>query len=123
MLKLDELKGVGPALVSACAEKGYRSVEDVAEAAVDELASVSGVGEIRAKELISSAKLLLDESQPDRAVSAQGTTGKVETQPCSAQTPSVAAAPEAAPPANESPKEDVSAEPAQAPDEAAPRGK
>ncbi len=66
MRKLNDIHGIGQPLAEICTEKGYRSVEDIAEASVDGLATVPGVSRTRAKQLIESAKLLLDgASQPE----------------------------------------------------------
>ncbi len=57
-----EIKGVGPVLAKACAEKGYHSVKKIAEAKPCALACVNGVGPARAQHLIGAARSLLGNS-------------------------------------------------------------
>ena len=55
-----EIKGVGPVLAKACVGEGYGSVEKIAGAMVVELVAVPGVSDVRAQQLIDSAKSLLN---------------------------------------------------------------
>lgn len=65
MRQIVELAGVGQVLAAACADKGFRSVEDIAAAKVADLVAVPGVSTIRANQLIQAAQgLLRDASQP-----------------------------------------------------------
>ena len=57
-----EIKGVGPVLAKACAEKGYHSVKEIAEAKPCALACVQGIGPARAEHLIGAARSLLGNS-------------------------------------------------------------
>ena len=59
MNEIIKIKGVGPVLAKAFAKKGFSNVENIADGKVADLATVSGVSEKRAKELIKAAKLLL----------------------------------------------------------------
>ena len=62
MPELVEIKGVGPVLAAECAVAGFGSVEKIAGAKANELATVRGVGVVRAKSMISAAQSLLDSS-------------------------------------------------------------
>jgi len=59
MPKVIEISGVGPTLAKALAAKGYRRVESIATATTMELANVPGVGVVRARKLINSARAVL----------------------------------------------------------------
>jgi len=50
-----DLQGVGPKRASDLYEEGFRSAEDVAGATVDDLSSIEGMTENRAKKLIDDA--------------------------------------------------------------------
>jgi N utilization substance protein A len=52
---LHKLSGVGEKLATALHEMGFGSAEDIAQAEVDDLASVKGISERKAKELIQEA--------------------------------------------------------------------
>ncbi len=65
------LEGVGEAIATELYQEGFRSVEDIAAASVDELANVDGLSNEDAVELIATAKEYLNEgdgnasSEPD----------------------------------------------------------
>ena len=59
MSALTDIKGIGPVLAKACADKGYRSIKKIATAVVADLATVPGISEARAKMLVAAAKSLL----------------------------------------------------------------
>ncbi len=66
MRPIVEISGVGQVLAAACAEKGFRTVEDIASAKVADLVAVPGVSTIRANQLIQAAQGLLHcSSRPD----------------------------------------------------------
>jgi len=66
MVKVTDIKGVGPSKAENLAENGYKSVEDIAQADPDNLSEISGISEDRALEYMVSAGDLLDaESQDD----------------------------------------------------------
>lgn len=66
MRRIVEISGVGQVLAAACAEKGFRTVEDVASAKVADLIAVPGVSTIRANQLIQAAQgLLRSSSRPE----------------------------------------------------------
>ena len=76
MRKLVEIKGIGEVLATAFTEKGFHSVQDIAEATETELATVSGVSTIRAAQLIDSAQTLLTAgAQSESAVQARKSNG------------------------------------------------
>lgn len=76
MRKIIEIKGVGPVMAVACSDKGYHSIEDIAEASVAGLSTVPGVGRIRAKELIDSAQMLLNDAPPSEIMPLKNGTDK-----------------------------------------------
>jgi hypothetical protein len=59
MNEVTKINGVGPVLAKAFTKKGFTSIEKIAVGSATDLATVSGVSEIRAIELIKTAKLLL----------------------------------------------------------------
>ena len=59
MNDVTKINGVGPVLAKALMKNGFASVENIAAGSVTDLATVSGLSEIRGKELIKAAKLLL----------------------------------------------------------------
>lgn len=96
MRKLDEINGIGQVLADTCIEKGYRSVEDIAKATVDGLATVPGVSRTRAKQLIDSAKLLLNGASQPETEPAVIDTYEAETPDESTHAPNDALLPESA---------------------------
>jgi NAD-dependent DNA ligase len=70
MPEIHDIRGVGPVLASAFAESGYGSVKQVATSSVAELAAVPGVGQARARALISAAQLLLNGADVSAATDA-----------------------------------------------------
>ena len=116
MRKMVEIKGVGEALAMACAEKGYRSVQDIAEATVAELATVPGVSRVRAEQLIDSAQLLLDGASPSGTEFVANAKDEAGTPVDSAQAPSEDASPsETTPLASDKDEEGPPIDSAQAP--------
>jgi len=76
MSALTDIKGIGPVLAKACADKGYRTIKKIATAVVAELATVPGISEARAKVLVAAAKsLLADVPAPKVAVAAKADSG------------------------------------------------
>ena len=57
-LLLEELTGVGEKTISALKEAGFKTLQDIAKASVEELVKVKGIGEKKAKKLIEEAKKL-----------------------------------------------------------------
>ena len=71
------LEGVGEAIATELYQEGFRSIEDVASASVDELSHIDGLGDEEANELIATAKEYLKDnddqvSEPEE-VSDEGT--------------------------------------------------
>lgn len=60
MIKVTDIKGVGPSKAETLEENGYESVEDIAQADPDNLSDISGISEDRALEFMVSAGDLLD---------------------------------------------------------------
>ncbi len=58
MAEIIDIKGVGPVLAKACADKGYNNVREIAAAMLNDLVAGPGVSEARAKLLIGSAQAL-----------------------------------------------------------------
>ncbi len=69
MPEIVEITGIGPTLATACAEAGFLRVDEIASAAPAELATVPGIGEIRAVVLINAAQLLLNGAEDPKAES------------------------------------------------------
>lgn len=59
---LEELSGVGEKTRDALTEAGFSSVQAVAEATIDALSEVKGIGKVKAGKLIKAAKKLLSGS-------------------------------------------------------------
>ena len=59
------LEGVGEAIATELYQEGFRSVEDIASASVDELAHVDGLSNEGASELIATAREYLSEENED----------------------------------------------------------
>ena len=65
------LDGVGEATATSLYQEGFRSVTEMADAKIEELAQVKGIGAEKAEKLIESAKALLEKQtmiQPDEPV-------------------------------------------------------
>ena len=60
--ELIKANGVGPASLTSLKEHGFRSLEDLASASVEEVMLVPGFAESRAKQAIASAKAITAES-------------------------------------------------------------
>ena len=76
MPALVEIKGVGPVLAKACAEKGFGSAADIAAAKVGDLAAVPGISEARASLLIEAAKAVLADPPAAPAAKSKKDAGK-----------------------------------------------
>lgn len=59
------LEGVGEAIATELYQEGFRSVEDISSASVDELVNVDGLNDEEAVELIATAKEYLSEGDED----------------------------------------------------------
>ncbi len=57
---LESLPGVGPTTAERLREAGYRTVESIAVATVEELREIAEIGEIQAKKIIEAAKEMAD---------------------------------------------------------------
>ncbi len=62
-LSLESLPGVAAKTVSLLKSHGFEAVTDIANAAVEELIRVPGVGQKKAERLIESAKKLIEQRQ------------------------------------------------------------
>lgn len=60
MSRIVDITGIGPTLATACVEAGFPCVDSIAGATAPELATVPGIGELRAQTLISAAQSLLN---------------------------------------------------------------
>ena len=76
MSEVVKIKGVGPVLAAECAKAGFGNVMQIAGAKVSELAVIRGVGELRAKSLISAARSLLGDIAPSKPASPKRTKPK-----------------------------------------------
>jgi transcription termination/antitermination protein NusA len=72
------LEGVGEAIATELYQEGFRSVEDVAAASVEELANVEGLSKRDAAELILTAKEYLSEGKEDVPSESEGAGGVEE---------------------------------------------
>jgi ribosomal protein L10 len=61
-LELGDISGLGPSKVEALNEEGFDTVQSVAEASVDDLSEVSGIGDATAEKFKDGAQSLLSES-------------------------------------------------------------
>ncbi|MCR4337698.1 MAG: transcription termination/antitermination protein NusA, partial [Candidatus Omnitrophica bacterium] len=59
-VSLSDLEGVGEKTLHSLNEAGFDSLEKIAQASVDDLTQVEGLGKIKAEKLIKQAKNLLD---------------------------------------------------------------
>lgn len=73
---LHKLSGVGEKLATALHEMGFGSAEDIAQAEVDDLASVKGISEKKAKELIQEALNYMRSSEAVDEKAGDGEEGK-----------------------------------------------
>ena len=64
-LSIADLPGVGPKLLEALEESGYKSVDVLARLSVEELTAVKGVGEKTAQKLIEAAQEAVAKLQPE----------------------------------------------------------
>jgi len=67
MPSLIEIEGVGSTLAAACVRKNYRTIAKIAAATPKELASVPGISEKNAPQIIASAKSLLPKARTQKA--------------------------------------------------------
>lgn len=71
-MDLMRIPGVGEITVELLFMEGYRSVEDVAQASVEELSQIEGIGKTKAAEIIKGAKGILErEAEEEEAASAE----------------------------------------------------
>ncbi|MGA1845342.1 MAG: transcription termination factor NusA, partial [bacterium] len=61
-MDLTSLTGIGPSVVNKLLDKGIRSVKELAEADLDLLTSIPGIGKVTAKQLIENAKEYLSQT-------------------------------------------------------------
>ncbi|MCM8781172.1 MAG: transcription termination factor NusA [Candidatus Omnitrophica bacterium] len=59
LFSLEELSGIGEKTIAALKEAGFNSIEDVAQAKVEELLKLKGIGQKKAQRLIEEAKKLI----------------------------------------------------------------
>ncbi len=89
MRQIVEISGVGQVLAASCAEKGFRTVEDIAAAKVADLVAVPGVSIIRANQLIQAAQTLLRNASQPETIVADNDSGasEADTFPLTGTTP------------------------------------
>jgi len=61
-MDLTSLSGIGPSVVNKLLDKGIRSVRELADADIDLLMSIPGIGKVTAKQLIENAKEYLSQT-------------------------------------------------------------
>ena len=59
------LTDVGEKLIKQLAEKGFDSIQKIAEADIEQLTQIKGLGKIKAQKIIEEAKMLLDDNSGD----------------------------------------------------------
>jgi len=64
-VSIADLTGVGEKLVGELEEKGFGTLDKIAEASVDDLTQIKGLGKIKAQKLIDEAKKLLEECEEE----------------------------------------------------------
>lgn len=64
-VSIADLTGVGEKLVGELEEKGFVTLDKIAEASVDDLTQIKGLGKIKAQKLIDEAKKLLEECEEE----------------------------------------------------------
>lgn len=64
-VSIADLSGVGEKLVGELEEKGFGTLDKIAEASVDDLTQIKGLGKIKAQKLIDEAKKLLEECEEE----------------------------------------------------------
>jgi N utilization substance protein A len=74
---LVKITGVGVGMADALFEKGYHSVEELADADIDDLVQIKGIGEEKAKVLVLSAQKALENQKAKSAAEA----GQEDLQP------------------------------------------
>ena len=79
MSRIVDITGIGPTLATACIEAGFACVDSIAGATANELATVPGIGELRAQTLIDAAQSLLNAAdQPEAKGAASPETEKTK---------------------------------------------
>lgn len=58
--EIAELSGVGKKLVELLTEKGFDTLEKIAQSSVDELSTIKGLGKVKAEKIIKEAKALAE---------------------------------------------------------------
>ncbi len=113
---LVQISGVGDSMADALFEKGLYSAEELANAAIDDLVEVKGIGEEKAKQIIASAQDWVD-AAPEREAAEAEARAKAEAEAAEAEAKAKAeqAAAEAAQAAEEG--ESVEEDEAEAPSE------
>ncbi len=64
-VSIENLSGVGEKLLKELEEKGFGSLKDLANASVDALTEIKGLGKVKAQKLIDEAKELLEQIEQD----------------------------------------------------------
>jgi len=59
MSAITDINGIGPVLATAFADKGFTTIEKIATATPEALATVPGISQMRGRAMIDLAKLLL----------------------------------------------------------------
>ncbi len=61
---LQQVNGVGPGLADILFEKGFYSAEELADADIDDLTQIKGIGEEKARQLVTNAREFLSRKSP-----------------------------------------------------------
>ena len=60
-----ELSGIGEKLAKSLFDMGFSSISDIAKAELDDLASIKGISEQKAEELIQRANMPVESTEKD----------------------------------------------------------
>lgn len=61
---LQQVNGVGPGMADILFEKGFYSAEELADADIDDLTQIKGIGEEKARQLVANAREFLSRKSP-----------------------------------------------------------
>ncbi len=88
---LVQISGVGASMADALFEKGLYSAEELANAAIDDLVEVRGIGDEKAKQIIASAQEWVD-AAPEREAAEAEAKAKAEAEAAEAEAKAIAEA-------------------------------
>ncbi|MBI3333133.1 MAG: transcription termination/antitermination protein NusA [Candidatus Omnitrophica bacterium] len=90
-VSIADLEGVGPKLAEALKEAGYETIAAIAQASVERLTEVKGVGEKTAKKLLEGAKEMLSKLEAELSAQNEQEQQQEQQQPPGEQGPPASA--------------------------------